>query len=93
MSQHNLYKTDSRVEEDRRPSTDSQRLDSTPRAVGHDDIAGLLSQMTLNERIRAYRSGVFSHRELCNAAAREPDRMPLRNGEFEWIALSLADLD
>jgi hypothetical protein len=88
-----LHKTDSPVEVDRRPHADGQQLDSTSRAVGHHDIAGLLSQMTLGERIRAYRSGVFTRRELSNAAAREPDRMPLRNGEFEWIALSLADLD
>lgn len=57
------------------------------------DIASLLEQMTLEERVRAYRSKSITHRELTIAAAREPNRMPILNGEFEWIALSLADLD
>lgn len=56
-------------------------------------VADLLERMTLKERIAAYRTGEISRRELTIAAAREPDRMPIRNGEFEWIALSLADLE
>lgn len=92
MSQRTLDKTIEGVEQHRRLSNDNGQLVAAIK-VGPDDIAGLLSQMTLTERIRAYRSGVFSHRELFRAAAREPERMPVLNGEYEWIARTLADLD
>ncbi len=59
----------------------------------HHDVAGILARMSFAERVRAYRNGIFSAHELSVAAAREPDRMPILNGEFEWIAVSLADLD
>ena len=61
--------------------------------IRRHDVAGILVQMTFHERIRAYEKGVFTRHELSTAAAREPDRMPLLNGEFEWIAAFLADLD
>lgn len=60
--------------------------------IRRHDVAGILAQMTFRERIRAYEKGVFTRHELSTAAAREPDRMPLLNGEFEWIAAFLADL-
>lgn len=59
----------------------------------HDDVAWMLSQMTFHERVRAYELGTLSRHELCTAAAREPELMPMLNGEFEWIALFTADLD
>jgi hypothetical protein len=59
----------------------------------HLDIATALSQMTFRERVSAYEHGIYTHRELCAAAAREPERMPILNGEFEWIAVFSADLD
>jgi hypothetical protein len=62
-------------------------------ALRHHDIALALSQMTFAERIRAYELGVCSRRELCAAAGREPERMPMLDGEFEWIAAFSADLD
>jgi len=49
--------------------------------------------MTFAERIRAYRKETFTRRELSAAAAREPEQMPILNGEFECIAWNLADLD
>jgi hypothetical protein len=49
--------------------------------------------MTTEERRRAYEHSTFSRRELFAAAAREPERMPMLNGEFEWIAMFLADHD
>jgi hypothetical protein len=60
-------------------------------ASTHRDVPYLLSKMTFEERIRAYESGVFSPRELSTAAARYPDAMPTLNGEFEHIAVFLAD--
>jgi hypothetical protein len=59
----------------------------------HHDVAGILARMSFAERVRAYRNGIFTAHELSVAAAREPDRMPILNDEFEWIAVSLADLD
>jgi hypothetical protein len=53
----------------------------------------LLDRMTPVERLRAYRSGAFTAHERSVWAARFPEEAPLLNGEFEWIARSLADLD
>ena len=91
MSQQTLI--DSREVAQRQHVRDSG-ADSTP-AVGirRHDVAGVLAQMTFRERIRAYEKGVFTRYELSTAASREPNRMPLLNGEFEWIAAFLADLD
>lgn len=57
------------------------------------EVATVLGGMTYQERLRAYRAGVFSRRELSIAAAWLPGDMPILNGEYEWIAASLADLD
>jgi DNA replication initiation complex subunit (GINS family) len=91
MSQQTL--TDSQEVTEQRHVRDNG-ADPTP-VVGirRHDVAGILAQMTFRERIRAYEKGVFTRHELSTAAAREPDRMPLLNGEFEWIAAFLADLD
>jgi hypothetical protein len=59
----------------------------------HHNVAAILSRMTFDQRVHAYRKRVFTRHELSVAAAREPDRMPTLNGEFEHIAVSLADLD
>ena len=50
------------------------------------EVVRVLAGMTYEERVRAYRSGALSTYELAVAAARFPDRMPLLNDEFEWIA-------
>jgi hypothetical protein len=57
------------------------------------DFPDLLDRMTPAERLRAYRCGTFSAHECTIWAARFPEEAPLLNGEFEWIARSLADLD
>jgi hypothetical protein len=48
-----------------------------------------LAKMTREERIRASRYS-FNRWERWVWAARYPDEVPIVNGEFEWIALSLA---
>jgi hypothetical protein len=53
----------------------------------------ILAQMTSAERISASRHGGFTRRERSIWAARYSDEVPLVNGEFEWIASGLADLD
>jgi hypothetical protein len=49
--------------------------------------------MSAEERLRAARYGGFTGWERALWAARFPDEVPLVNGEYEWIALTLADLD
>jgi hypothetical protein len=71
--------------------SDSHTTTSTEAAIAHRDVPYLLSQMTFEERVRAYESGVCSRRELSIAAARHPDAMPMLNGEFEHIAVFSAD--
>jgi hypothetical protein len=44
-------------------------------------------------RLLAARRGEFSRSERALWAQRYPEDVPLVNGEIEWIALSLADLD
>ena len=61
------------------------RARSTP---DFEEVAIVLAQMTPEERVRAYASGVFSLRELNAAAGVRPDLMPIVNGEWEWIALT-----
>jgi|GEM_PF-6986529 len=72
-------------------TTSPQVPTSAEVASTHRDVPYLLSQMTYEERVRAYESGVFSPRELSTAAARYPEAMPMLNGEFEHIAYRLAD--
>jgi hypothetical protein len=55
------------------------------------EVAIVLAGMTYEERVRAYRSGALSAHELSVAAAWFPEHMPLLNGEYEWIACTLAD--
>jgi hypothetical protein len=52
-----------------------------------------LASMTPEERKRAARRGEFSRAERALWAATYPEEVPLINGELEWIALDLADLD
>ncbi|MBS1891895.1 MAG: hypothetical protein JST59_11420 [Actinobacteria bacterium] len=57
-----------------------------------ENIAVALASSSLEERAAAYRSRTYTKQELSTAAALRPDLMPVVNGEWEWIALSLADL-
>lgn len=80
------------------PTTASQtrtRPATTPTGSTSDfeGVAIVFAQMTREERLRAYETGVFTLRELNAAAGLRPDLMPLVNGELEWIALTMADLD
>jgi hypothetical protein len=58
-----------------------------------EEVALVLAQMTPTERTRAYTTGVFTLRELNGAAGVRPDLVPIVNDEYEWIALTMADLD
>lgn len=58
-----------------------------------DAFLAELEQMSEEERVRAARFGAFSRWERSVWAASYPEQVPLINGELEWIALGLADLD
>jgi hypothetical protein len=53
-----------------------------------EEVAIVLAQMTPEERVRSYATGVFTRRELNGGAAVRPELMPVVNGEWEWIALT-----
>lgn len=52
-----------------------------------------LCEMGYARRLAMYRRGDFSRSQRSIWAARFPEEVPLLNGEFEWIALAMADLD
>ena len=52
-----------------------------------------LERMTPAERLAAYRSGQLNSSERALWARTFPNEVPVVNGEVEWIALGLADLD
>lgn len=58
-----------------------------------DSFASVLRRMTPAERISASRHGGFTRWERWVWAARYPEEVPLVNGEVEWIACNMADLD
>lgn len=85
----------------------SEAHSSSPRAAEPRALAGVdlaeagtqrkallarLSRMSAEERLRAARYA-FTPLERDIWAGRFPDEVPLVNGEYEWIALTLADLD
>jgi hypothetical protein len=77
------------------PRAPTSAAPAPPRPLPRDpdeiaaEVATVLGRMSYEERVRAYRSGAVSTHELAVAAARFPDRMPLLNDEFEWIAIDL----
>jgi hypothetical protein len=52
-----------------------------------------LAEMTPLQRIDAARHGDFDRTERALWVSVYPDEISLVNGELEWIALGLADLD
>lgn len=56
-----------------------------------EDIAWELAMSSPTQRAAAYASRTYSSRELSTAAALRPEVMPVLNGEWEWIALTLVD--
>lgn len=60
---------------------------------GHPAFLARLAAMSSKQRLDAARRGVFDRTERAIWASAYPDEVPLVNGELEWIALGLADLD
>jgi hypothetical protein len=60
---------------------------------GRTAFLARLAAMTPRQRIDAARRGDFDRVQRGLWVATYPDEVPLVNGELEWIALGLADLD
>ncbi len=60
---------------------------------GRTAFLARLAEMTPKQRLGAVRRGVFNRAQRALWVATYPDEVPLVNGELEWIALGLADLD
>ena len=58
-----------------------------------EDIARKLAASTFRERLAMYRAGEFTYRELSTATALRPDLIPILHDEWEWIAVTMADLE
>jgi hypothetical protein len=71
----------------------SKKRLSEPGAEGSAAFIARLDSMGAARRLRAARKGEFSRAERALWVARYPQEAPLVNGELEWIALGLADLD
>lgn len=52
-----------------------------------------LARLGPEGRLAAYRSGRLSRAECWDWARRFPDEVPIVNGELDWVARGLADLD
>jgi len=51
-----------------------------------------LWRMTPTERVAAMRRGELTLEQCCAWAARHPEQVPLVNGEFEFIAVRMAEV-
>ena len=52
-----------------------------------------LAGLTREGRLAEYRAGLYTRHQLSLWATKFPEEVPLLNGELEWIAIGLADLD
>lgn len=64
-----------------------------PRGPARGTAREHLHSLDPEGRLEAYRSGSLSRSELTLWASTFPEEVPTVNGELEWIALALADLD
>ena len=75
------------------PASGLRASDDVSTDLRRDAFLARLARMSKEERVRAARSGGFDRWQRSLWAARFPEEVPLLNGEYEWIALGLADLD
>jgi hypothetical protein len=66
---------------------------ASSRQDGRTAFLADLARMTPKQRLAAARCGTFNRAQRALWASIYPDDVPLVNGELEWIALGLADLD
>lgn len=68
-------------------------LDTQTRSGSRRSFLLTLGSLDPATRQGIYRSGGFTPSERNLWACHYPEEVPIVNGEFEWIALSMADLD
>ena len=73
----------------------TRTIHQTATAAGISPVSFLevLQRMTPAERLAAYRSSGFTPHERSLWAVNYAEEVPLVNDEYEWIALTLADVD
>jgi hypothetical protein len=81
------------VEPGRRERADHQQQRRAFQARSHEIALHLARIRRFEDRVEFYRLGVVSRLELTTATALYPDLMPTLNGEWEWIAITLADFE
>lgn len=82
------------VAEPKRPRPPREDKPAAPKPeVSPTSVVEHLARLGSAGRLAAYRAGKLDRHQRSVWAARYPDEPPLVNGELEWIALSLADLD
>jgi hypothetical protein len=81
------------VEPGRRERADQQQQRRAFQAHCAEIAHHLARIQGFEDRVDFYRMGVVSRLELITAAALYPELMPKLNGEWEWIAVALADFD
>jgi hypothetical protein len=74
------------------PGREATRTSPYPSAEHREAFLARLRRMSPQERARASRFE-FDRWERSVWAGHYPDEVPTINGEVEWIALGLADLD
>jgi hypothetical protein len=62
-------------------------------APGTSDRLARLSNLGTAGRLARYRAGDLDRADVAVWAAHFPEEIPTVNGEVEWIAYKLADLD
>jgi hypothetical protein len=71
----------------------TQLLDTQSRGSSTRSFLWTLASLDAATRQGIYLSGGFTPVERNLWACHYPEEVPILNGEFEWIALSMADLD
>jgi hypothetical protein len=71
----------------------TQIISPTVSGTGRGSFLRALRALGPSERLAIYRSGGLTPVECTLWAANYPKEVPVVDGEFEWIALTMADLD
>jgi hypothetical protein len=74
------------------PST-APEASCAPAIFGPIDRAARLDLLGVSGRLAHYRAGTFDRADVTAWIRRYPEEIPTVNGEFEWIAQRLVDLE
>jgi hypothetical protein len=71
----------------------TQLISPTAHVADRGSFLRALEALAPSERLAIYRGGGLTPVECTLWTANYPEEVPILNGEFEWIALNMADLD